>query len=334
MIHLEYNNLVNFLVSSKYISFDQIVNNKIIIEKKRTKNNTFLIQIKGGEGIFVKQFTDQMEYPFDSLWREEFIRLHRNELNNEIKNVIIPFSNNENRINKEKKVLITQLIPNLHSLKKKILDGSDINVLLNNLKRVIDALHTSEIEDLWKYKKRLNNAPILLERIFFDKKSKDGRINLIFWDKFKDDKKKIGQVLNDFWYESKTLIHNDLNTENILIDSNTNKFYIIDWEYLSLGDPLWDFTNLIIGIEDEFKEVKIKEKEKKETKEEVKIDLTDFDKNKLDFYQISIKLWLQYLDLKNGENAELLKNISENIQLFKGYLSKIKINNTDERRRK
>jgi thiamine kinase-like enzyme len=315
MIHLEYNNLVNYLVSSGYFGFEQVVDNQIIIKKRQTKNNTFSVKIGIEKGIFVKQFIENIEYPFNALWREEFIRSKelQPQLNEKIKEAIIPFptENKLNSIDEQRKILITKLISNTSDIQGKI----NQNDIFDNLIEIIKDLHNSEINNLWKYKKRLNYAPILLERIFYKKYSKDGNINLCFWSKFEKERKKIGNILNEFWYDSKSLIHNDLNINNILIQAD-NKIYITDWEYLSLGDPTWDFAKL----DNNLKEEKINKK----------IDSQNFDENRFNFYKISIELWLNYLDLKRNKSDKLSKEISDNIENFKEALHKVKVSNTKE----
>ena len=46
---------------------------------------------------------------------------------------------------------------------------------------------------------------------------------------------------------TKTLIHHDFNAKHIIVSDN-NIIGIIDFEWATVGDPLWDFQKLPIGF--------------------------------------------------------------------------------------
>lgn len=308
-LYLEYNNLLNYLCSLGQFTFDDAIEGGLVIKKKTTKNNTFEVFSDCKIGVFVKQFTEFNQYPFNNLWREKLIRnyvpFYEIDLAIEVRSALTEIIATDD----DRQVIITKRIKNLHRLKS----IPDILSISDKLLKILKYLHeTKNIKR--NLKRKLEFTPYFFDKILSKTREQNERIDIEFWSQFYDVQKPVSIFLKKRWAEQEDLIHNDLNFNNILLDNN-NKLYLVDWEYLAIGDKLWDYASLVYDLE--FNQYP----QYKQFLEVIFSSQTnEIDKKIIDFYSKTIELWRISLDLERVTSSkEFDRILNESISKIKEF---------------
>ncbi len=305
LLYLEYNNLLNYLCSLGHFTFDDAIDGGLTIKKKQTKNNTFEVFSDNKKGVFVKQFTEFYEYPFNNLWREQLIRnyvpFYELALHADVQAAITGVLSADT----DRQIIVTERIENLQRLKA-IIESSPNNadVIFDKIIDIINNLHkTTNIRR--NLKRKLEFTPYFFDRILSNSFRHRNKFDFVFWSKFQKHQDALSNFIKKYWTKQDALIHNDLSLNNIFLAENNTKTYLLDWEYLSIGDSLWDFASLIYDLN--FSNQGTNTLYRTFIDKIYAFHEDTLSKEILAFYVVSITLWRKSIDFEKIENNDKLE---------------------------
>ncbi|MGB0651898.1 MAG: phosphotransferase [Thermoplasmatota archaeon] len=251
MTQLHVQNLAPYLFEKGLLSEQRVVRSGLEIQEISRRNGNFRAHYSDGDGVLVKQWRlGDSEGPSSLAYEAHFLRLARyHEAFRKLRGLapeLLHFQNGD-------RILVTELIHPATSLTKYHLNVGQIHFpedAARTCGRIMGLFHDAGSQAIGSSDLASIRADLPLGLGYVDEQYLAGQAEhgpLFLKDYGSTDLFQACKEIRRTWHgRQESLVHGDLRWDNFLlthgegVDEDLLNMRLIDWELVSLGDPIWD----------------------------------------------------------------------------------------------